>query len=77
MNTVEFAVRDGIPYAIDFMNCAPDADRAFGRARRTSTGWSPTWPRSLIEIVTRRKEARAHGKLADVNTSKASWSKPI
>jgi hypothetical protein len=27
MNTVEFAVRDGIPYAIDFMNCAPDADR--------------------------------------------------
>lgn len=28
MNTVEFAVRGGIPYAIDFMNCAPDADRA-------------------------------------------------
>jgi hypothetical protein len=27
MNTVEFAVREGIPYAIDFMNCAPDADR--------------------------------------------------
>ena len=26
MNTVEFAVQGGIPYAIDFMNCAPDAD---------------------------------------------------
>jgi hypothetical protein len=26
MNTVEFAVRDDIPYAIDFMNCAPDMD---------------------------------------------------
>ncbi len=26
LNTVEFAVRGGIPYAIDFMNCAPDAD---------------------------------------------------
>src|SRR5204862_509348 len=26
MNTVEFAVRGGVPYAIDFMNCAPDAD---------------------------------------------------
>lgn len=26
-NTVEFAVRDGIPYAIDFCNPAPDADR--------------------------------------------------
>jgi len=25
-NTVEFAVEDGIPYAIDFMNPAPDAD---------------------------------------------------
>lgn len=28
MNTVEFAVRDGVPIAIDFMNCAPDADLA-------------------------------------------------
>ncbi|HVZ55822.1 MAG TPA: hypothetical protein VG870_04125 [Chitinophagaceae bacterium] len=27
-NTVELAVRDGIPYAIDFCNPAPDADRA-------------------------------------------------
>ncbi len=26
-NTVEFAIRDGIPYAIDFCNPAPDADR--------------------------------------------------
>ena len=26
MNTVELALRDGIPYAIDFMNPAPDAD---------------------------------------------------
>ncbi|HLT24450.1 MAG TPA: hypothetical protein VK004_04940 [Ignavibacteria bacterium] len=26
LNTVEFAVRDGIPYAIDFCNPAPDAD---------------------------------------------------
>ena len=26
MNTVEFGIRDGIPYAIDFMNSAPDFD---------------------------------------------------
>jgi glutathione synthase/RimK-type ligase-like ATP-grasp enzyme len=26
-NTVEFAVRDGVPFAIDFCNPAPDADR--------------------------------------------------
>src|ERR1019366_8800213 len=25
LNTVEFAVEDGVPYAIDFMNPAPDA----------------------------------------------------
>ena len=30
LNTVEFAVEDGVPYAIDFMNPAPDADCAFG-----------------------------------------------
>ena len=27
MNTVEFAIRDGVPYAIDFLNPAPDFDR--------------------------------------------------
>jgi glutathione synthase/RimK-type ligase-like ATP-grasp enzyme len=28
MNTAEFAIRDGIPYAIDFTNPAPDAERS-------------------------------------------------
>ncbi|MGI8470287.1 MAG: ATP-grasp domain-containing protein [Pyrinomonadaceae bacterium] len=28
LNTVEFAIKDGVPYAIDFMNPAPDAERA-------------------------------------------------
>jgi hypothetical protein len=26
MNSLEFCVKDGTPYAIDFMNCAPDMD---------------------------------------------------
>jgi len=26
MNSIEFAIKDGIPYAIDFMNAAPDMD---------------------------------------------------
>lgn len=26
MNTIEFAIQDGVPYAIDFMNPAPDMD---------------------------------------------------
>jgi hypothetical protein len=28
LNTVEFAIKDGVPYAIDFMNPAPDAEIA-------------------------------------------------
>jgi len=28
INTVEFAIKDNIPYAIDFMNPAPDAELA-------------------------------------------------
>src|SRR5262249_14150915 len=28
MNSVEWAVKDGVPYAIDFMNPAPDMDVA-------------------------------------------------
>jgi hypothetical protein len=33
LNTVEFAVEKGVPYAIDFMNPVPDADvRSVGRA---------------------------------------------
>jgi hypothetical protein len=27
MNTIEFAVQDGVPYAIDYLNCAPDFER--------------------------------------------------
>jgi len=28
MNTIEFAIQDGVPYAIDFLNPAPDFERA-------------------------------------------------
>jgi hypothetical protein len=27
MNTIEFAIKDGLPYAIDFLNPAPDFER--------------------------------------------------
>ena len=44
LNTVEFAVEDGIPYAIDFLNPAPDAELTIGREGRISSGsWTP-WP---------------------------------
>ena len=37
LNTVEFAVEDGVPYAIDFMNPAPDAAR-----ESVGAGFPPT-----------------------------------
>ena len=27
MNTIEFAMQEGVPYAIDYLNCAPDFER--------------------------------------------------
>ncbi|HEX9148588.1 MAG TPA: hypothetical protein VF958_05430 [Thermoanaerobaculia bacterium] len=58
-DTVELAVRDGIPYAIDFLNPAPDADAAsigpdnFEWVVETSARW-------LIERVNEgRKPSRA------------------
>ena len=50
MNTVEFAVRGGIPYAIDFMNCAPDAD--LNSVGRENFDWMVTnMAEVLIELV--------------------------
>ncbi len=37
MNTVEFAIRDNVPYAIDFLNPAPDFERA--RIRDVYFAW--------------------------------------
>ena len=48
LNTVEFAVQDGIPYAIDFLNPAPDADY-HSVGRRISTGSSNAVAEFAIE----------------------------
>ena len=51
MNTVEFAVRGGIPYAIDFMNCAPDAD--LNSVGRENFDWMVSnMAEVLIELAT-------------------------
>ena len=44
LNTVEFAVEDGVPYAIDFMNPAPDAE-VTRWGRRILSGWWTRWRR--------------------------------
>ena len=48
MNTIEFAIQDGVPYAIDFLNPAPDFERDritdfyFDTSSRRWRTWSST-----------------------------------
>lgn len=70
MNTVEFAVRGGIPYAIDFMNCAPDADRnSVGEA---NFKWIvDNMAEVLVEIATSEKKLELTGSWPNkMNTGK-------
>lgn len=66
MNTVEFAVRDGIPYAIDFMNPAPDMD--INSLGQNHFDWMVTkMADHMINLAKSRKETRSRydwGKLA-------------
>lgn len=56
MNTVEFAIRDEVPYAIDFTNSAPDFDVA-------SLGeWHANWVlESMTDLVIRLAHQEPHG----------------
>ena len=60
MNTVEFAVRGGVPYAIDFMNCAPDADR-FSVGESNFQWMVNNMAEVLIEIATGAKALELTG----------------
>ncbi len=62
MNTVEFAIRDSVPYAIDFLNPAPD----FERDRIT-----PFYFEQVVERMARLAIERAlHGRPQD---SRPQW----
>lgn len=52
MNTVEFGIRDGIPYAIDFMNSAPDFD-----IRSLTETYFPWVVNSMADLVISRAVA--------------------
>ena len=56
LNTVEFAVRDGIPYAIDFMNPAPDAN--YHTVGQESYEW--VIKRVAAFLVKKAKQGRVH-----------------
>ena len=67
MNTVELAIRDGVPYAIDFMNPAPDMD--INSLTPTYFEWAVT---HMADMVIRLAEE------ADVAAGRArsKWSTP-
>jgi len=72
MNTVEFAIRGGIPYAIDFMNAAPDAD-VYSVGQENFDWMVSNMADVLIEIVTSGRPLELTGNWPQVmNTSKAA-----
>ncbi len=63
LNTVEFAVEDGVPYAIDFMNPAPDAD--LHSVGKESFDW-------IVDAVARLAVKKA--KAADKSQPQMNWA---
>ena len=63
LNTVEFAVENGVPYAIDFMNPAPDADRV--SVGEENFNW-------IVDAVARLAVERA--KANDGTPAEMRWS---
>ena len=76
MNTVEFAVRRGVPYAIDFMNCAPDADlHSVGQA---NFDWVVNnMAEVLIEIVTTERKLELTGSWPAVMKTDKPIDQPL
>jgi len=61
MNTVEFAVRDGVPYAIDFMNPAPDFD--ITSLGQTNFEWTVTAMADFVlSVVQGNRQPQLHWK---------------
>jgi hypothetical protein len=76
MNTVEFAVRGGVPYAIDFMNCAPDADKH--SVGDHNFDWMvKNMAEVLIEIVTSGRKLELTGSWPSVMKTEKPVEQPI
>jgi len=76
MNTVEFAVRDGIPYAIDFMNCAPDADR-FSVGEENFAWMVDNMADTLIEMAMADRKVELTGSWPQVMKTDKDPADPI
>jgi len=76
MNTVEFAVRDGVPYAIDFMNAAPDAD--LHSVGPENFDWMVTnMAEVLLEMVRGEKKFELTGNWPEVMDVRKDIASPV
>ncbi|MBK5259774.1 MAG: hypothetical protein JJE51_09290 [Thermoanaerobaculia bacterium] len=76
MNTVEFAVRGGIPYAIDFMNCAPDAD--VNSVGQENFDWMvENMAEVLIEIATKKRRFELTGAWPTIMNPEKAAGEPV
>ena len=76
MNTVEFAVRGGVPFAIDFMNCAPDAD--LHSVGQENFDWMvQNMADVLIEMVRGEKKFELTGNWPAVMDVKKDITRPV
>jgi hypothetical protein len=76
MNTVEFAVRGGIPYAIDFMNAAPDAD-VFSVGQENFDWMVANMAEVLIEMVRGEKKFELTGNWPQVMDVRKDIGTPV
>lgn len=76
MNTVEFAVRAGVPYAIDFMNAAPDAD-LYSVGQENFDWMVKNMAEVLVEIVTGGKPLELTGNWPQVMKTNKPADQPI
>jgi hypothetical protein len=73
MNTVEFAIKGGVPYAIDFMNPAPDMDvNSLGRKH---FDWMVTHMADMTIRLAKSKEATADRYFWGKSAKKSSKTK--
>lgn len=73
MNSIEWAIRDGVPYAIDFMNCAPDMD--INSLTPTYFEWAVQHLADVAIKLAQQPRAQG-GDLGWVRMFKASRSEP-
>ncbi len=76
MNTVEFALRGGVPYAIDFMNAAPDAD-VYSVGKENFDWMVKNMAEVLVEIVTSGRPLELTGNWPQTMKTGKAADQPI